>query len=279
MKLDFQPYLELLRAKDWRGYFLIASFGFVISKGFLFSLKDIVAFYAIIILLFGFGFSVNDCFDTKEDKLVKDKKNPVALQKISLKNALIFSMLLAILALALSSLFGTKVFLLCLGSTLLGFFYSSPPLRIKSRPWLDLLSHGLFAGVFIFLIPLLIFAKELTLVHYLIGFSIFYFSIILELRNHIEDYETDKKANLKTTVCIFGLEKSEKLLQYLAVLYPLTLLPIFFLLYQQYLWLFLSLTMVFLFIWRKKYKSIKNYRIIDIYASLSFILLVAAMVL
>ena len=272
MKANLEFYFKLLRIKDWRGYFLIATLGFVISKGFLFPIRDIIIFYALSFLLLAFGFSINDCFDIKEDRLDKDKKNPIALKKISLRNGLIFSILLVVLGLALSTVFGMKVFLFCLVSILIGFFYSSPPLRMKSRPWFDLISHGLFAGALLFLIPVLIFSKELTKFHYLIALSIFYFSVILELRNHIEDYEIDKKAGLNTTVVFLGREKSEKLLRYLAVFYPLTLFPIF-LFYQQFFLLFSILTVIFLFLFQKNDHKIKDYKIIDVYANLSFILL------
>lgn len=272
MKANLEFYFKLLRIKDWRGYFLITTLGFVISKGFLFPIRDIIIFYTLSFLLLAFGFSINDCFDTKEDRLDKDKKNPIALKKISLRNGLIFSILLAVLGLALSTVFGMKVFLFCLMSILIGFFYSSPPLRMKSRPWFDLVSHGLFAGALLFLIPVLIFSKELTKFHCLIALSIFYFSVILELRNHIEDYEIDKEAGLNTTVVFLGREKSEKLLRYLAVFYPLTLFPIFFF-YQQFFLLFSILTVIFLFLFQKNDHKIKDYKIIDVYANLSFILL------
>jgi len=281
MKINLKSYFNLLRIKNWRGYFLIALLGFVISEGFLFSLRDIFIFFAIVLLLLGSGFSVNDCFDTKEDELDKDKKNPIVLKEITFRSGLSFSIFLAILGLSLSTIFGLEAFLFYLIATLLAFFYSSPPLRLKSRPLFDLVSHGLFAGALIFLIPILIFVKDLTSFHYLIAFSIFYFSVVLELRNHIEDYETDKKADLKTTVCVLGLENSEKLLRYLAILYPLTLFPIFLLIYRQYLLLFLifTLTFFFLLLFKKNYKIVKNYRIMDIYANLSFILLSIATLL
>ncbi len=272
MKANLEFYFKLLRIKDWRGYFLITTLGFVISKGFLFPIRDIIIFYTLSFFLLAFGFSINDCFDTKEDRLDKDKKNPIALKKISLRNGLIFSILLAVLGLALSTVFGMKVFLFCLMSILIGFFYSSPPLRMKSRPWFDLISHGLFAGALLFLIPVLIFSKELTKFHFLIALSIFYFSVILELRNHIEDYEIDKEAGLNTTVVFLGREKSEKLLRFLAVFYPLTLFPIFFF-YQQFFLLFSILTVIFLFLFQKNNHKIKDYKIIDVYANLSFILL------
>jgi len=275
MRINVKDYFELLRAKEWRGYFLIATFGFILGRGFLFPPEDIILFFIMISLYLGFAFSINDCFDTKEDKLDRQKKNLIVSQKISFRTALTFSIFLAVLGLALSAFFGLKVFLFCLITILFAFLYSAPPLRMKSRPLLDLVSHGLFAGALIFLIPLLIFSKDLTLFHYLIAISIFYFSIILELRNHVEDYETDKKAGLKTTVCSLGLERSEQLLRYLAILYPLTLFPILLLVSWQYLLPFLISTLIFFFffLFKGDYKMVKNYKVMDVYVIVSFSLL------
>ena len=176
---------------------------------------------------------------------------------------------------ALSMIFGLKIFLFCLAGTLIVFSYSAPPFRIKSRPWLDLISHGLFAGVFFVVLPFLVFNVQMTLFHYLITFSIFYLSVTLELRNHLEDYETDKNAGLRTTVCVLGYERSDSLLKYLAILYPLILLPIFLLISQKYLFLFLIFTLIFLFLllFKKNSKIVRNYKAMDIYTILSLGLL------
>lgn len=266
-----KPYLKLLRVKNWRGFFLMTTIGFIASKGYLSPLKDIVFFYITIVLLFGFGFSINDCFDVKEDRLDKSRKNPIVAGETNMKKGLFFSFFLASLGLALSTLFGLKAFFFYLGAVLVVCLYSVPPLRMKSRPWLDLITHGLFGGCLLFLIPFFAFNKELVLFDYLIAFSLFCFSIILEIRNHLEDYEFDKGAGLRTTVCVLGFERSERLLKFLVVFYPLTLLPVFLLDNWQFFLPFSILTTFFLyfFLFKDNHKIVKNYRIIDIYAAFS----------
>ena len=280
MKKSLKAYFKLLRIKDWRAYFLMALFGFLISKGFLFPLRDIIIFYAIVLLLLAFGFSINDCFDTKEDKYKNQKANPLVSKEISFKNSLVLSLLPGVLGLSLSIIFNFKVFLFSLAGAAIGFFYSAPPLRMKSRPLLDLVSHGLFAGALLFFLPLLIFSPELTIIHYLISASIFYFSVMAELRNHLEDYETDKKAGLRTTVCVLGYKNSQSLLRYLTILSPLTLFPTFLLIPQKYFFLFLISSFIFLFfaLFNRDSKIVKNYRIVDIYAIFSFGLLSVAII-
>ncbi|OIO44492.1 MAG: hypothetical protein COY72_01550 [Candidatus Nealsonbacteria bacterium CG_4_10_14_0_8_um_filter_35_10] len=279
MVKSFKNYFRFLRVKDWRAYFLIALFGFLFSKGFLFPFKDIIIFWAIVLLLLAFGFSVNDVFDTKEDKYHLEKENLLVSQKISFSKGLAFSIFLGISGLALSAFFGLRIFLFCLAAFLLGFFYSAPPIRFKGRPFLDLISHGLFAGALIFFFPVLVFNKKLDFFHYLIGFSFFYLSAMAELRNHLEDYGTDKKAGLKTVVAVLKYQISKGLLDFLAIFFPLILFPVFLSISLKYLFLFLILTAIFLFffLFRKNYKSLKNYRIMDIYVIFSFgLLLIAA---
>ena len=278
MPKNLKSYIKLLRIRDWRGYFLITLFGFLISQGFLFPLKDIILFFVIVFLLLAFGFSINVCFDLKEDKYLKELANPIVNKEIKFKNSLILSISLGILALVLSMIFGIKIFLFCLAGILIGFFYSAPPLRFKSRFLLDLISHGLFAGALLFIAPLLIFQQELTLFYFLIAFSIFYLSIIAELRYHIEDYKADKMAGLKTTVCFLGPERSQKLLKYLLIFCPFALLPPFLFIPFKYFFLFFALSLIFLFFsnFKESSKRIEDFSLFNIYILLSFALILFA---
>lgn len=250
MLINLQSLIKYYRMKDWRAYLGLSVFGFVVAKGFLFPLLDIVIFFLIWGLLLAFGFSINNFFDIKEDREKGEIKNLVVQNK---KNFLL-SLSPGIIALFLSIYFGLKVSLFVLVASLIGFFYSAPPLRMKSRPFLDLLSHGLFAGALIFLFPLLIFSQKLTLFHYLIALSIFYLSVMLEMRNHWEDYQSDFRAGLKTTACFLGYKNSENLLRYLGFFYPLVLFPPFYLISGNFLIFFLILTIFFLFLFFLKRK-------------------------
>jgi len=269
MKINLKSFLKYYRMKDWRAYFGLGVFGFVVARGFLFPFLDIALFLIIGGLLLAFGFSVNNFFDVKEDREKGEIKNFLIQNK---KNFL-FSLLPGIIALFLSIYFGVKVFLFVLIAGLIGFFYSAPPLRMKSRPFLDLVSHGFFAGALIFFFPLLIFSPELTFFHYLIAFSIFYLSAMLETRNHLEDHQSDLRAGLRTTVCFLGFKNSENLLKYLAFFYPPVLFPTFFLISGKFLFLFLILTCFFLplFLFKRKFPIMDTY-----YPIFSYLIIVIA---
>jgi len=265
MVINLKSFLKYYRMKDWRAYFALGVLGFIIAQGFLYPSLGILLFAIIGVLLLAFGFSVNNFFDIDEDKEKGEVKNLLIQNK---KNFL-FSVLPGLLALLLSGYFGREIFLFVLVSSLIGFFYSAPPLRMKSRPFLDLISHGLFAGALIFLFPLLVFNSELTPFHYLLAFSVFYLSVMLETRNHLEDYQSDFRAGLKTTVCFLGYKNSENFLKYLIFFYPLVLLSVFFLLPSDFLLPLLILSIIFLLLFMFK----KNYRIVDAYAIFSYIII------
>lgn len=264
-----KTFFELIRFFEWRGFLLMALFGFLLTEGFIFPMEKILIFWLIIFLFLAFGFSANECFDYKEDIFNPTKKNPIAQGKISKKDALVFSSILGILGIFLSLHFGLKFFFYCLIWVLIGFFYSAPPLRFKSKPIFDIISHGFFAGVFFFLAPFLVFPVKLNLFYYLLFFSFFYFSILLELRNELEDYFSDKEAGLKTTVYFLGYENSKKILFFLASLFPFIIWPIF-LLKLPYLFSSIStLTLIFLIL----FAIFRNYRILDAFTILSYFLI------
>lgn len=240
----------MMRFKYWITIMSMAVLGFIIAKGYMGSVTEIVLFFTMMSLYLGFSFSINNCFDVEEDKLNKTKSTPISEGKITIRNGIIFSFLLAFSGIALSAFFGISTFIFYSVLTVLSLIYSARPIKLKSRFLLDLLSHGLFFGVLVFILPLIMFNAILSIQVYLIALSVFIASILLEMMNHTGDYMSDKKSKLKTTVCILGLEKSKKLVTFLMMIFPI----IFFLilLSSQYFLPFLVATLLFyLFFGRK----------------------------
>lgn len=237
---------------------------------------DTVWFLVIISLYLGFSFSINNCFDIKEDMIGMKRKNPVAMGELDQEKGIIFSLSLMLAGMFLALLRGLDVFMFYSILVFLSFSYSSPPFRLKSKPFLDLVSHGLFFGALIFLFPSFFFSRQVSLLHALVAISIFYFSIILELRNLIEDFEHDKKAGLRTTACLLGLDRSKKITYFLSLSYPLTLFPIYYLLGDNAMLLsFIILTTLFYLL----FHFTRSYRILDVYANISYSLVVLSVVL
>jgi chlorophyll synthase len=222
-----------------------------VSGGLAGPLVDILIFFLMVSAYLGFSFAINDSHDVEEDMFKEARRNPVVTGEVTQDQAVTFSYSLALVGLLLSAWFGPLVFFYYLGLTLLSFFYSAPPLRFKSRFPLDLLSHGLFFGSMILLLPALIFGS-FTAGVLLIAVSIFCLSVSIELWNHIADYKSDMRSRLKTAVCVLGLEKSQKIAKTMAVLFPLTLVPLYH--GGAYFYHFIAVTSIYFIIIGKRTK-------------------------
>ncbi len=225
--MHLNPYIKLIRLRGWYAFLCTAVLGFIVSGGLAGPLVDILIFFLMVSAFLGFSFAINDSHDVEEDLFKNSRRNPVTTGEVTQDQAITFSYSLALVGQLLSAWFGPVVFFYYLGLTLLAFFYSAPPVRFKSRFPLDLISHGLFFGSMILLLPALIFGSFSVGV-LLIAVSIFFLSVTIELWNHIADYQTDMKARLQTAVCVLGLERSKKIARILAMLFPLTLVPLYY---------------------------------------------------
>jgi 4-hydroxybenzoate polyprenyltransferase len=252
---NLKKIFSFYRIKDWRAYFLWGIFGFLLAKGFLHSFFEIFLYFLSGSLFLAFGFSVNDFFDKKENfnkgigVLNNNKRN------------LFFSILPGIFGILICFLRDENLFLFSLLALFLGFFYSAPPLRFKSRPFLDLISHGLFAGSLIIIYPFFFFNEKFTFFHFLIALSFFYLSVMFEMRNHLEDYDSDFKAGVRTTACYLGYENSKKFLNTLSFLYPFFLFLPFIFLSKSFILFFIIWSLIFILLFFVK----RNYVIIDTY--------------
>jgi len=168
---------------------------------------------------------------------------------------------------------GLKAFFDALLAVFLTFLYSAPPIRLKSRPFLDIISHGFFAGILIFLFPLFAFASKIDSVEKFLLIPIFILSITAEARNHLGDYWADKREGLKTTVCFLGYENSQRILRFLFFFYPPTLIPVFWFLDRGYCFFFLFITLSFLLLLfiRKNHRVIRDWFLMDLYTLFSFL--------
>ena len=170
-------------------------------------------------LYLAFTFSVNNCYDAPDDALDPKKRlgNPVASGHASVRATLLFCALLAGVAAVLAGLWLWSN-PSCLASYaslfLLGWAYSAPPLRFKSVPVADLASHGLFFGCLLILFGALLLGPPQFQVLALLP-SVFLHSMVLELRNHLEDLEVDRKAATRTSAVWLGRRRSRLLLQVL----------------------------------------------------------------
>src|SRR5690606_36053575 len=109
---------------------------------------------AVLALAIGVGywcaFALNDYFDAPFDRLDEQKaqRNFFVQQPTPRWLVAVFSVVLLAVVAAAFAPFGPLGWLLWLVSCLVAWAYSAPPLRLKMRPGLDLLTHALFVQTF-----------------------------------------------------------------------------------------------------------------------------------
>lgn len=269
---------KVMRIKEWRAYLALSLYGVVLSSNNLTYL--LIRSLEIIVLLFPYmssAYIANNIFDVNGDSINTNKRsrNPLSTRELSLKTALRvlyimtgFEAFLGICLLFYSDLLASFLYL---GGAILSLIYSIPPIRLKERPPLDILSHSIFFGISPFLVGFFLSIRsDIVSTSWLATLSalIAVYSAILELRNEIEDYEFDKRVGYRTSATKLGYGNSLRLLKVLFLSFAL--LTIFFIIkfikFYNYFILIPSIILLFIFIYKLKI------RFMDIYAILFFLL-------
>jgi 4-hydroxybenzoate polyprenyltransferase len=174
--------------------------------------KGAIILVISLILYVAYAFAINNCFDVDTDlkNPQKRNKNPVASGELSFRMGIISSALIAALGVLFAFFLSYREFMIYILMLLLATFYSAPP-RLKAKPIVDVVSHGIFFGAMPFIYGAY-FDGILTKYEIAIAIALLLYSFAMELRNHLEDYESDLKANLKTTPIVIGKKLSEKLI-------------------------------------------------------------------
>ncbi len=164
-------------------------------------------------LALAFGYSINDFYDSKFDKLKPDTKNVITLGLIGRREAALFSSAL-LLWLPISFFILPQGAFISIALLYIFFIlYSCPPFRFKEKIFLDVVTHGtimpvLFLGSYMLSS---IFGPEA----FLVGVCIFIMSCIVCMTQEIRDIKPDKKAGFRTTVPFLGYKRSLNIIQVL----------------------------------------------------------------
>lgn len=176
------------------------------NNSIFFSPQFLLSFFYFLIPANIFIYGINDYFDEDTDKHnpkkgVKEHKLKVT-DKTFLKTSLVISSIFSLLFLfSLPSPLSKVPFIIFI---FLSFFYSAPPLRFKSKPFLDSTSNVLY------IIPGIVAYSQFT--GYLpplipiIGF--WFWASAMHLFSAIPDIVSDKKAGINTTAVLLGKQKS-----------------------------------------------------------------------
>jgi 4-hydroxybenzoate polyprenyltransferase len=203
-------YIRLLRPIAWITFLLPFSVGLglgITQKSEPFHI--LFAFLAFISWM-SFSFILNAIADINVDKLhdgrSKDMnlaRQPIVTGEISLEKAYLLNIFFLVLSLIFAWFINTLFFVLISLVNFIGYIYSMPPLRLKTRPIGDILCNA-FAAVGILIAGLslnkVFFDLRIVLGSFTLA-AVFYIPTVLT------DFEFDTKAGLKTSAVFFGPKK------------------------------------------------------------------------
>jgi chlorophyll synthase len=212
-------YIRLVRPVAWVVFLLPFSVGFGIG-----ATKDTNLFHIIFSLIafvswMSFSFILNSLSDKDVDKFhdgrVKDmnlSNQPFVTGEISEKIALYIALILVIISLFFAWLVNYLFFTLFIIANVIGYIYSMPPTRFKTKPIADIQCNALAAGVAL----IAGFSISGTNMNLLFIIGCFIVASVFYILTVVTDYDFDKKAGLKTSAVFFGPRKI------LMAMYPLT---------------------------------------------------------
>jgi 4-hydroxybenzoate polyprenyltransferase len=157
-------------------------------------------------LAVGFAFMINDVEDADDDALSPDKlnRNPISCRRVSPRLGYMASLVVALISAAMYALLGWQVFGIGLACLLTGFFYSWRGFRIKTMPFLDMLSHCMMLAGCQFLCGYFSFSSRFNHKWLFPFLFVVCISLYGELFNELRDFEGDIKAGLKHTAAFLG---------------------------------------------------------------------------
>lgn len=195
----------------WGMTFVILTLFFIIHD--MFTLKNICLLLSIT-GMYWLGFAVNDYYDVPYDVLDTSKAQRNAfIQQPSITP--LFKIIAAVVMMSTFAgfaQFGAKGILLFVSSLLILWAYSAPPIRLKSRPILDLLTHTLFVETYPYLLCLLLIKPKPLVLDAVVLIFFALSSFGAQLEQQIRDVTTDVRME-RTFTTQFGVHISNRLLK------------------------------------------------------------------
>jgi 4-hydroxybenzoate polyprenyltransferase len=220
---------EVIRIKDAMVWSAISFGGFILGMSSLDLSSYIIPLLVFLVSTFfimSFTFAINNYYDADSDRENPRRMhiNAIASGKISKQTGVFINIILVIVPSVITLLFKFEVFLFCIVFLTWMWIYSSPPLRLKSRPGIDVIWH--FFTFFFIVIWGSFIAGSIGLINWLVAISIGIWSSIFQVGNHIADYSFDKDSGTKTFAVWAGLEKATITINVLTLIHLIILIPL-----------------------------------------------------
>ena len=199
---------KLSRPRFWlytAGTFLVG-FTFGINSLDSFDLEFFLWFFYFLIPANLLIYGINDLADEKIDILNAKKEGKEIIVNNSNRNIVKYSFYVSLI-ISIISLFFVKDFTSFVVLSLfifLGIFYSLPPLRFKTKVFLDFISNGFYVLPAVFGFYLI----SQNLPTFVFIFPSFLWAFSMHLFSAVVDIEADRKAKIQTSATFLGFRKS-----------------------------------------------------------------------
>jgi len=167
---------------------------------------------------------INQVFDLEIDKINKPHR-PLPQAKITIRAAIIFSIILYGLSIGLSFLINLQFFIIVVVTAFITYFYSSPPLRFKKRTIISNVAIAITRGLLLIVAGWSSVKSIFYLEPWCIG-SIFGLYIMgAASTKDFSDIKGDKKYGVNTLPVIYGVEKTTKFICPFLI-FPFLIIPL-----------------------------------------------------
>lgn len=185
-----------------------------VSAAFAAILHDAVtvqttALVVAIASLYWLGYAINDYFDAPLDAQDEHKaaENMFVRRAVPRRTLASTTLLVEGVAFVVFGSFGADGVVLFAIANLAMWGYSARPVRLKSKPGLDLLTHGLFVLTFPYFVSLHLIDADWSRADWVSLGLAFFTSVAGQLRQQIRDFEVDSRTDVNFTTTV-GLDAS-----------------------------------------------------------------------
>jgi 4-hydroxybenzoate polyprenyltransferase len=206
----FKGIIKLTRFDEYIWFVIVTTgLGAAAGSGGYFDWRFIIALLANWTAV-GFAFMINDVEDAADDALnpAKINRNPISCRMISPRVGYIASYVTAFISAALYFLLGPIPFVIGLISLVIGFLYSWHGVRIKSKPYIDLIVHCLMLAGLQYLPAYFAYTSVINSQFWWPFVAVMSISMYGELFNELRDLDGDLKAGLRHTAAVLGARRA-----------------------------------------------------------------------
>jgi len=186
----------------------------------------LLVFLVSTFFIMSFTFAINNYYDADSDRENPRRMhiNAIASGKISKRTGIFLNLTFVIIPLVITFLFKIEVFLFCVFFLFWMWIYSSPPLRLKGCPGIDVIWH--FFAFFFLVIWGSSIAGSISLINWLTAISLGVWSSVFQVDNHIRDYSFDRDSGTNTYAVWIGIDKAKTTVAILTLIHLILLIPL-----------------------------------------------------